>query len=142
MTLFGFSMPTILLSAIAAAAFLVYLPYGLVIAARVQAGFSREMLSSPRATLDKIPNYGKRATWAHQNSLEAFSLFSVAALMAYVTQQNSMIVGWAAIAFIPIRFLYIVFYILDIPPLRSLMFASGMICILTLIGSSIISTIQ
>lgn len=142
MTLFGFPVPTILLIAIAATAVLVYLPFALVGVARVQVGYNRDMRSSPRATLDKLPDYGKRATWAHQNSLEAFSLFSVAALMAYVTQQDSATVAWAAIAFVPIRFLYSVFYILDVPLLRSLMFALGSTCIITLIGSSITSTMR
>lgn len=142
MTPFGLSVPTILLSAIAATAFLVYLPFVLVGIARVQIGYSQDMRSTPRATLDKLPDYGKRATWAHQNSLEAFSLFSIAALMAYVTQQDSATVAWAAISFVPIRFLYSVFYILDISVLRSLMFALGSTCIITLIGSSITSTLR
>ncbi|NDJ18205.1 MAPEG family protein [Myxacorys almedinensis A] len=142
MALFGLSVPTILLSAIAATAVLVYLPFVLVAVARVQAGYSQEMMATPRATIDKLPDYGKRATWAHQNSWEAFSLFSVAALMAYVTQQNSAVVAWSAIAFVPIRFFYSVFYVLDIPVLRSLMFALGSTCIITLIGSSITTTLQ
>lgn len=142
MTLFGLSAPTILLSAIAASAILVYLPFVVVGLARVQVGYSREMMSAPRAAIDKLPDYGKRATWAHQNAWEAFSLFSVAALMAYVTQQSSVPVIGASIAFVPIRLLYAVFYVLDIPILRSLMFALGSACIITLIGSSITSTLQ
>jgi uncharacterized MAPEG superfamily protein len=140
--MFGFSVSTILLMAIAASIIVVYLPYLAVVYARVQVGFSREMLSKPRATLDLLPAYGQRATWAHQNCWEAFTMFGIAALMAYVTQVDSPQVMWAAIAFVPARLLFSVFYIADIPPLRSLMFGIGSICIWILIGSSITGSIN
>lgn len=138
----GLSSSTILLSAIAASVIVVYLPFLVVAYARIQVGYTREMQSAPRATVEKLPPFGQRATWAHQNSWEAFSLFSVAALMAYVTQQDSTWVMGAAIAFIPARILFSVFYIADIPVLRSLMFGIGSICIWILIGSSILGSMN
>jgi uncharacterized MAPEG superfamily protein len=88
---------------------------------------------------DKLPPYGQRATWAHQNSFESFTLFAAAALMAYVTGQNSSLAIGAAIAYIIARLFYSIFYIFNIPVARSLMFAIGSVCIGTLFVLSILS---
>ncbi|MBC6433044.1 MAPEG family protein [Nostoc sp. HG1] len=127
---------TIFLYSIAAAAVLIYLPFLVVAYARVRIG--KEMFSTPRAMVDKLPPYAQRATWAHQNTFEAFMVFAAAALMAYVTGVNSSIAQVAAIAFVVARFLYSIFYILNIPLLRSLMFAIGILGSATLIFLSII----
>jgi uncharacterized MAPEG superfamily protein len=126
----------ILLYSIAAAALLIYLPFLLVAYARVQIGY--QALATPRAVFDKLPPYAQRATWAHQNSLEAFMLFAIAALMAYVTGVNSTTATVAAIAFVVARLLYSISYILNIPLLRSLMFAIASLSSAVLIISSII----
>lgn len=106
----------IFLYSIAAAACLIYVPFLLVAYARVRVG--SEMLSTPRALFDKLPPYAQRATWAHQNTFEAFMIFAAAALMAYVTGVNSFTAQVAAIAFVVARLLYSIFYILNIPLLR------------------------
>lgn len=142
MSLFGLPVQTILLGSIAIAAVLVYLPFGVVGLARVQAGYDKEMMATPRAALEKLPAFGQRATWAHENAWESFTLFSVAALMAYVTGQTSEMAGWTAIAYLPIRLIYSAAYILNVPLLRSLMFASGSYCIGSLILMSIMSTLK
>ena len=126
----------ILLYCIVAAAALIYLPFLVVASGRIQVGYD---LSAPRAMFDKLPPYAQRATWAHQNSFEAFMIFTAAALMAYVTGQNSSLAVGAAIAFLIARSLYSVFYILDIPLARSLMFAIGSACSGTLFVLSLLS---
>ncbi|WP_414752079.1 MAPEG family protein [Anabaena sp. CCY 9910] len=125
----------IFLYSIAAAAVLIYLPFLVVGYARVRVGYD---VSAPRAMFDKLPPYGQRATWAHQNSFEAFMIFAAAALMAYVTGVNSPTAVWAAIAFLVARLLYSIFYILNIPLLRSLMYAIGSLGSGTLFVLSII----
>ena len=112
-------VPAIFLYSIVVAAILVYLPYLLVAFARVQIGYD---LSAPRAMFDKLPPYAQRATWAHKNSFEGFMVFAAAALMAYVTGVSSIEAVTAAIAFNIARLLYSIFYITNIPLLRSLMF--------------------
>jgi uncharacterized MAPEG superfamily protein len=109
----------IFLYSIVVAAILIYVPYLLVAFARVQVGYD---LSAPRAMFDKLPAYAQRATWAHENSFEGFMVFAAAALMAYVTGVNSPQGVNAAIAFIIARLLYSIFYVANIPLLRSLMF--------------------
>ncbi len=133
----NFSTSTILLGSIAVAAFLVYLPYLIVAVTRFQVGFD---ISAPRATFDKLPDYAKRASWAHQNSWESFMLYSAAALMAYVTHQDSPTIVNCAIGFTVARLLYSIFYIINIPLARSLMFGIGSVAIFTLMSASITST--
>ncbi|RCJ19939.1 MAPEG family protein [Nostoc sp. ATCC 43529] len=125
----------IFLYSIAAAAVLIYVPFLVVAYARVRVGYD---LSAPRAMFDKLPPYAQRATWAHQNSFEAFMVFAAAAFMAYVTGVNSSTAATAAIAFVAARFLYSIFYILNIPLLRSLMFGIGSLSSAILIFLSII----
>lgn len=126
----------LLLYSIAGAALLVYVPFLVVAYGRLQVGYDAK---APRAVFEKLPPYAQRATWAHQNSFESFMLFAAAALMAYVTQQDSIWVAGAAIAYFVARLLFSLFYILDIPLARSLMFGIGTLCIATLMGTSLTS---
>jgi uncharacterized MAPEG superfamily protein len=128
------STSALLLYSLAAAAALVYLPFLAVAYARLRVGYDT---SAPRTMFDKLPPYAQRATWAHQNSFESFMLFAAAALMAYVTQVNSAQARWAALAYVGARVLYSLFYIFNVPLLRSLMFAVGSISIATLILASL-----
>jgi uncharacterized MAPEG superfamily protein len=73
-------------------------------AARSQANFQIEDLAAPRAMFDRLPAWGQRASWAHQNSFEAFTLHAPAAL------------------------LYIGAYVANVPPLRALCWAGGITC--------------
>lgn len=117
-----FPIPTLLLGAIIAASVLIYFPYTVVAYGRYQVGMD---LAAPRALFDRLPDYAKRATWAHQNSFETFLTFLAGALMAYITQVQSPWAGWAAIAFVVSRFLFSICYIFNFPPGRSLMFGVG-----------------
>jgi uncharacterized MAPEG superfamily protein len=124
-----------LLYAIAIAALLIYVPFMAVGYARFRVGYD---MSSPRAMLDKLPPFAQRATWAHENAFEAFIQFSAAAFMAYITGLDSSVAIGAAIAHVSARLLYPVFYILDIPLLRSLMFAIGSLGTYTLFALSLL----
>ena len=127
----------ILLYCLVAAAVLIYLPFLVVAYSRLRVGYD---MSAPRAMFDKLPPYAQRATWAHQNSFETFLVFAVAALMAYMTGQNSSLAIGAAIAFVVARLLYSTFYIFNIPLGRSLMFVIGSLCSGTLFVLSLLST--
>ena len=127
-------VPTILLYCIMAAAALVYFPFLLVAYGRISSGYDP---GAPRAMFDKLPTFAQRASWAHQNSFESFSLFAAAALMAYVTGVDSMWAVGAAIAYVVGRFFYSVFYVLNVPIGRSLMFGVGSFSIGTLMLASL-----
>jgi uncharacterized MAPEG superfamily protein len=123
------SMPGFLLISVALAAILVYVPFFAVGYGRFSVGYDK---SAPRAMLDKLPPFAQRATWAHENAFESMILFAPAALMAYVTGQQSTVALGAAVAYLVARALYPVFYILDVPLLRSLMFGIANIGTFTL----------
>lgn len=112
----------ILLYAIVGAIAMVYLPFGIVAIARLRLGYDQ---SAPRAMFDKLPPYAQRATWAHQNGFESFAFFAPSALMAYITGVDSPVAIYAAIAYLVARAFYAVFYIANIPLLRSAAFAVG-----------------
>jgi uncharacterized MAPEG superfamily protein len=125
----------ILLYSVIGAVILAYAPFLVVAWGRLQGGYDQ---SAPRAMLEKLPPYAQRATWAHQNSFEALTVYGLAALMAYATGVDSEWASKAAIAFLVARSLYSVFYILNFPIGRSLMFAIGSISAWTLFGLSIL----
>lgn len=135
MNLFQIAPSVIFLYCIASAAVLIYLPFLLVAYARLKVGYD---IAAPRTMFDKLPPYAQRATWAHQNSFEAFMIFAAAALMAYVTGVNSSLAVGAAITFVAVRLLYSVFYIANVPIARSLMFVIGSICPAILIVLSLL----
>lgn len=127
---------TVLLYSIVGAVVMVYVPYLLVAFARFQLGYD---LSAPRAMFDRLPPYAQRAAWAHQNSFEALSIYAAAALMAYVTGVESPWVVPSAIAFLVARLLFSVFYVVDLPYLRSLMFGVSSACSGTLFVLSVLA---
>ncbi|ANV84450.1 MAPEG family protein [Picosynechococcus sp. PCC 7003] len=137
------SVAAVLIYSLVGAVFLVYLPYGVVGYARVklasQMSDRLEMFRRPRATVDLLPDYAQRANWAHQNAFEALAVYSVACLSALVTGVDSPWAMGAAIAFLVARTFYPLFYILNIPVLRSMMFAVGNIANITLFALSVIA---
>ena len=68
-------------------------------AARSQADFKLTDLAAPRAMFERLPAWGKRANWAHQNSFEAFTLFAPACLLALVSGVQGTLPGALALAF-------------------------------------------
>jgi uncharacterized MAPEG superfamily protein len=101
-------------------------------AARSQADFTPSDLAAPRAMFDRLPPWGKRANWAHQNSFEAFTLHAPACLLALIAAAH----GWlptgvalgAAWLHPLLRLGYIGAYVANIPPLRSLCWAGAILC--------------
>ncbi|MEN9221363.1 MAG: MAPEG family protein [Thermostichus sp. BF3_bins_97] len=143
------SLESIPLFSVAAAMFLVYLPMGVVGYARARVGYD---ISAPRAMFDKLPPYGQRATWAHQNGFETFGMFSAAALIAYVTQPHGDpwyfgLSGEEGVAllcgvFLVGRLCYNLCYIADIPIGRSLSFLAGSLATLGLLLISLLPLLQ
>lgn len=133
------SIQAVLIGGIVVAAVLVYIPFGLVAYGRLQLG--TQALATPRAVVDKLPAYAQRATWAHQNSFEAFALFAAACLMAYSTGLSGSWVMGVVGAHVVARLLYSVFYIANVPLLRSLMFGVGSLTTATLMIASLLKVL-
>ena len=105
------------------------LPLG---AARSAANFEMKDMAAPRAMFDRYPAWGKRASWAHQNSFEAFSLHAPAAVLALIASlQTGALPATAVVAAFAhpaLRIAYIAAYVGNIPPVRGLCWATGLIC--------------
>lgn len=121
----NWSVSAIVLYSIFVASILIYVPFLALGYARFQIGYDR---FSPRAMLKELPPYGQRATWAHQNAFETFMVYTSAALMAYVTGVDSVLASYASMTFVVVRSFYSLFYIINLPLGRSLMFATGQLC--------------
>ena len=78
-----------------------------------------------QARLTGLPH---RATAAHLNSFEAFPLFAVAVLAAYLARADAQRTMQLAIAFVALRLVYGVVYLLDIAVLRSLVWFAAIGC--------------
>ena len=101
-------------------------------AGRAKADFTPADLAAPRAMFERLPAWGQRASWAHQNSFEAFGLQAPACLLALVAVQHgaaaSLPVLLAAWLHPALRLAYIGAYVANLPPLRSLCWAGGILC--------------
>ena len=127
------SANNVLLCSIVAAAALIYLPYFAVAAGRFQVGYD---MGAPRGMFDKLPDYAQRATWAHQNSWESFALYAPAALMGYAVGLPAEQFATTALIYLASRVTYSLFYVLNVPILRSLSWAISISSIFTLYFNS------
>jgi uncharacterized MAPEG superfamily protein len=97
-------------------------------AARSKANFQIEDLAAPRAMFERLPDWGKRASWAHQNSFEAFTLHAPAALLCLLAGVSGPAAIAAAWIHPALRLAYIGAYVGNVPPLRALCWAGGITC--------------
>ena len=101
-------------------------------AARSKADFTPADLAAPRAMFERLPAWGKRANWAHQNCFEAFTLHAPACLLALLAARSGATPTALAIAAAwlhpALRLGYIGTYVANLPPLRSLCWAGAILC--------------
>ena len=92
---------------------------------RMRAGYTIDNMSAPRALFDRLPDFGKRAVWCHQNCWESISLHAPACILCLITLPDTNLSLIAAWIHPFLRFLYIGAYIFNIPVARGLIWASG-----------------
>jgi uncharacterized MAPEG superfamily protein len=80
---------------------------------------------TPREWLAKQQGYRARANYAQQNSWEAFAVFSAGVFAAHLSGSPQDKVDLLAMVFIGARVAYIVCYLGNWAPLRSLVWAVG-----------------
>jgi uncharacterized MAPEG superfamily protein len=101
-------------------------------AGRSQADFTPADLAAPRAMFERLPGWGKRAAWAHQNCFEAFGLHAPACLLCLLHPAAVITAApWtAALAWLhpALRLGYVAAYVGNTAPLRSLCWAAGLLC--------------
>jgi uncharacterized MAPEG superfamily protein len=83
-------------------------------------------LNEPRVQADLLKDGGARVWGAQSNAWEALAVFAVANLAATMAGVDPA-GNWstAAMIWVAVRVLHGAFYIMDIPPLRVLAFATG-----------------
>ena len=104
----------------------------LLYVARFSARLEFKDLGSLRSMFDRFPAWGKRASWAQQNSFEAFTIHAPAALLAVVAVLSgqalpaiSVVVAWAHPV---LRVAYIFAYLFNVPIARSASWFLGLLC--------------
>ena len=104
----------------------------LLYAARFSARLEVKDLAALRSMFDRFPAWGKRASWAQQNSFEAFAMHAPAALLAVVAVLNGHALPGIAVAVAlahpVLRVAYISAYLLKVPIARSVAWFLGLLC--------------
>ena len=100
--------------------------------ARFSARLEIKDLGTLRSMFDRFPAWGKRASWAQQNSFEAFTIHAPALLLAVVAVLSghalpaiSVVVAWAHPV---LRVAYIFAYLFNVPIARSVAWFLGLLC--------------
>jgi len=104
----------------------------LLYVARFSARLEIKDLGALRLMFDRFPAWGKRASWAQQNSFEAFTIHAPAALLAVVAvlsgQTLPSIAVAVALAHPGLRIVYIIAYLFNVSIARSLAWLLGLLC--------------
>ena len=100
--------------------------------ARFTAGLEIKDLGALRSMFDRFPAWGKRASWAQQNSFEAFTIHAPSAVLAVVAVLNGYalpaITVVVALAHPVLRVVYIIAYLFNVPIARSVAWFLGLLC--------------
>ncbi len=109
-----------------------FLPYAAVVLAK-SGGVDNH---APRASLAQLGGWRQRADWAQRNHFEAFAPFAAAVIIAELAPVAQARIDVAAGVFVALRIVYTLLYIADLATLRSIAWALGFICVLTLFAWS------
>lgn len=110
------------------------LPYFAIVMAKARPDFDNR---APRPWLERLSGWRRRAYWAHQNGFEAFPPFAAGVIIAHLAAAPQGRIDMLALIFVAARIAYTLFYIADAAPLRSLLWAAGMLSVLGLFAISV-----
>ncbi|MFI4963169.1 MAG: MAPEG family protein [Legionellales bacterium] len=113
--------------------YLTKLPLGYAMA-KAKGGYNNNYPREQQATL---VGFGARALGAHQNSFESLILFGIAVLTALSTNHVTPTVQGLAVAYIILRVLYTVFYLMNWATLRTSIWFLSVLASLTILCSCI-----
>ncbi|WCL51149.1 MAPEG family protein [Leptospira sp. GIMC2001] len=88
--------------------------------------------SDPRSQQSRLTGWGKRALNNHLNSMEIFPAFGISVIISMLGKTPIDVFNLLAIAFLISRLFYSIFYIMDLPRIRSITWFFGFLCILGL----------
>ena len=107
----------------------IFFPYFFTILAKTGAHFNNH---DPRAYLEGATGWRKRAYYVQLNSFEALPAFGFAVVIAHLMQVDQFKLDILAITFVIARILYAICYLADKAFLRSLVWALGIACIISM----------
>jgi uncharacterized MAPEG superfamily protein len=86
----------------------------------------------PRAGMEKVGGWQRRAYWAHQNAFEAFAPFAAGVILAQMHSVAQGRVDAIALTFVAARLLHGICYIGNWATARSISWALGIACVIAL----------
>lgn len=92
-------------------------------------------LGNPRPQQARLTGRAARAQAAHLNSLEAFAPFAAAVWVAHHGGTDAALRDTLALVFVGARGLYILAYLGDMNPWRTIVWTIGMLCVIGLFVS-------
>ena len=104
-------------------------PYIFTVLAKLNKNFDNH---DPRACLDRVTGWKRRAHCVQLNSFEIIPAFGLAVIIAELAKAPQSTLDIIAIVFIITRVCYAICYLTDKAGLRSLFWGIGMACILSL----------
>ncbi|MBK0064680.1 MULTISPECIES: MAPEG family protein [unclassified Acinetobacter] len=109
------------------------LPYVFTIIAKLSGGFKAKDNQNPRQFLAQSTGIAARANAAQQNSFESLPLFIAAILMAEYMVIPQNIIMTFGLAYLVLRILYGICYLINWATLRSIIWLLSMLCPISLL---------
>ncbi|QWD35707.1 hypothetical protein G6674_01520 [Polynucleobacter paneuropaeus] len=110
--------------------FMGLLPY--VAAGIAKKGFQNYDNSRPREWLAKQEGFRARANAAQANLFESLPLFFAAVIIASIAHAPQANLDLLSVAFVSTRIIYLICYVGNWPAARSIVWACGIACVITL----------
>lgn len=104
------------------------LPFLLAMLAKALGGFSMADNSHPREVVSKFSGRAARAHAAQQNSFESLPIFLASVIVAMLFFVPQIVVNYLAVMYVALRLIYAIAYIVNLPTLRSIIWALSMAC--------------
>lgn len=108
------------------------LPYLFVGVSKSTSKYFKTGNAQPRTYASELTGARQRAYWAQLNGFEAFPAFAAAVILASLAQVQESTINALSRSFIACRLAHGLFYIVDRDRLRSVAWAGGMFCVVTL----------
>ena len=104
------------------------LPFLLAMLAKALGGFGMADNSHPREAVAKFTGRAARAHAAQQNSFESLPVFLASVIVAMLFFVPQIVVNYLAVMYVALRLIYAIAYIVNLPTLRSIIWALSMAC--------------
>lgn len=105
---------------------MILFPYVFTVLAKYSAHYNNH---DPRHYLETTTGWRRRAHYIQLNSFEALPAFGLAVIISHLAHASQTSLNTAAIIFVIARIFYAIFYLFDIPKMRSLCWFIGMACV-------------